>query len=319
MEILVLLVVVLCMILCGNKPVQSVLLHVGSLCMMVAMCCCCSVIRPRLSQKDIPVDTVIVAKNWGYSGQWPEGKGIYMSYKQGLIIGDFKKTYPDGECYNIWVPKGICYWGEFQNGSRTGYGRIFRGKDVVVTGDVRKGKQHGIDTVYRANGSILIGRYENNKLIESILDLDYPPKYLRKLRPKFPKIKLTQEQKVFLEKANILYSQHKQQMRQERAAAEGKPIYKKGNFADFINANLVYPSQARMDRVQGRTLIRFVVTTEGTLKDIEIYSSSGNAELDAEALRCVYMDHTSPNWNPAKVDGVAIEKEIIFPVTFRLE
>ena len=47
-------------------------------------------------------DTVIVGDGYHYVGKWPEGKGVLYSTKAGLVMGEFVKAVPQGECVGYW-------------------------------------------------------------------------------------------------------------------------------------------------------------------------------------------------------------------------
>ena len=63
-------------------------------------------------------DTVIVGNGFHYVGKWPEGKGVLYSQKDGLVMGDFKKARPQGECV-CYMPSGVLYWGQYNKSKAT--------------------------------------------------------------------------------------------------------------------------------------------------------------------------------------------------------
>ena len=272
------------------------------------------------AQNPIPqIDTVIIGDGFRYEGQWPEGEGVWCSNNSGLIIGTFKNSVPEGRCIN-WRPNGERYWGDFHNGRRNGHGTIFRGEDIVVTGDMKNGKQHGCDTVYRKDGSVLIGLYENGKLYATVAEYDGTPAKLRKVKPEFPDIQLTQQQKDAYAAVRAHFKEMKAKTRNEKAGNPGevKPRFmgmEARYFSTWVNGQLKYPREAKKAKAEGCTMLQFEVTTEGTVKNVRILKSSGHYALDNEALRVVRM---SPDWNPGTQDGVPKEMTITFPVIFKL-
>ena len=48
----------------------------------------------------------------------------------------------------------------------------------------------------------------------------------------------------------------------------------------------LYPRAAIDARAEGITTLTFIVTTEGSTRDIKVFASSGNADLDAAAVAC---------------------------------
>lgn len=265
------------------------------------------------------IDTVIIGDGYRYEGQWPEGEGVWCSNNSGLIIGTFKNSVPEGRCIN-WRPNGERYWGDFHNGRRNGHGTIFRGEDIVVTGDMKNGKQHGCDTVYRKDGSVLIGMYENGKLHETVAEYDGTPAELRKVKPIFPDIRLTQEQKDAYAAVRSHYKEMREKKRSEKTGNPGevKPRFmgmEARYFSTWVNGQLKYPREAKKVKAEGCTVLQFEVTVNGEVKDVRVLKSSGHYALDNEALRVVRM---SPEWNPGTQNGVPKEMSVTFPVIFKL-
>lgn len=83
----------------------------------------------------------------------------------------------------------------------------------------------------------------------------------------------------------------------------------------FLSRNLLYPSEAMAENVQGKVYISFVVEKDGSLSNIRILRGK-HPTLDAEALRAV---KTLPNFIPAKQNGIPVRQEITLPINFRLD
>ena len=65
---------------------------------------------------------------------------------------------------------------------------------------------------------------------------------------------------------------------------------------------------------QGRTFVNFVVNTDGSIQDVTVLRSSGDVELDNEAVRVV---SSMPKWKPGESQGKAVSVRFTLPVTFR--
>ncbi len=87
------------------------------------------------------------------------------------------------------------------------------------------------------------------------------------------------------------------------------------NYKQYLADNLHYPEEARMNDVQGRVMVKFFVSEDGTISDCSIVNSV-NAELDAEALRVV---SSMPPWQPAMQNGKAVKAYFKLPVVFKLD
>ena len=86
-------------------------------------------------------------------------------------------------------------------------------------------------------------------------------------------------------------------------------------FTEFVRLNTQYPAKAKEERIQARVFVRFVVNEDGHLSDFSIDQSSGNEEMDKEALR---MASSMPNWEPGKQDGKPVKTYYQLPVNFLL-
>ena len=80
----------------------------------------------------------------------------------------------------------------------------------------------------------------------------------------------------------------------------------------FLSSHLVYPDQARLNKVAGRVYISFNVSYEGMIKDAMVISGV-NPELDNEALRVVKL---MPNWKPGTAAGNPVKVQYILPIDF---
>ncbi len=94
------------------------------------------------------------------------------------------------------------------------------------------------------------------------------------------------------------------------------PEFKGGNenFAKFLNKNLKYPKQARIDKIQGTVILTFVVEKDGTLSDLRVIRGV-SPELDQEALRQMSI---LPPWIPGTQGGKPVRVQFSVPIGFRL-
>lgn len=81
----------------------------------------------------------------------------------------------------------------------------------------------------------------------------------------------------------------------------------------FISDNIVYPKIMSDEGIQGRIIASFVVTREGSIRDIKLLSSL-HPEADAEAVRVLGI---MPKWTPGKLKGKAVNVKYTVPVNFR--
>ena len=83
----------------------------------------------------------------------------------------------------------------------------------------------------------------------------------------------------------------------------------------YLATHLTYPRKAKRKRIQGHTVISFVVDTDGSIHNAHITVPLGGG-CDQEALREIAQ---MPRWLPATLDGEPIQVSFSQPVTFWLE
>jgi TonB family protein len=82
----------------------------------------------------------------------------------------------------------------------------------------------------------------------------------------------------------------------------------------FIN-NLKYPEAALLNKVQGKVIISFVVSKDGTLKDVRV-AKKVSEDIDAEAIRVI---SAMPRWITGFKNGEPISTKFSVPITFSLK
>ena len=83
---------------------------------------------------------------------------------------------------------------------------------------------------------------------------------------------------------------------------------------EWISQHVQYPQNAYDSHIQGRVIVRFLIKEDGSVGDAKIIRSVFPS-LDEEALRVVT---TLPKFNPAILDGKAVEYWFTIPIIFRL-
>jgi TonB family protein len=97
---------------------------------------------------------------------------------------------------------------------------------------------------------------------------------------------------------------------------EQMPMYPGGDVAllDFIKDNTRYPEEARAQKIEGRVIVRFVVSAEGRTEAISVIRGV-HPLLDAEAIRVV---SSFPKFEPGMQGGKPVDVWYMCPVSFSL-
>jgi TonB family protein len=100
-------------------------------------------------------------------------------------------------------------------------------------------------------------------------------------------------------------------------AVEEMPMFPGGDEAllKYIGENTTYPENSKMKGVQGRVIVRFCVTSTGSVDRLTVLHGVA-ADLDAEALRVV---GTLPKFKPGRQSGKDVPVWYMVPITFTLK
>ncbi len=85
-------------------------------------------------------------------------------------------------------------------------------------------------------------------------------------------------------------------------------------FRMWVQKNLVYPSEAIQNGIDGKFYVQFCINYKGDIVDI-IISSKANPVLAAEANRVLKL---SPKWRPAKQGGQPVKQHFAIPLIFKI-
>jgi TonB family protein len=95
------------------------------------------------------------------------------------------------------------------------------------------------------------------------------------------------------------------------------PLFPGGDEAllKYIAENSTYPENAKKNNVQGKVIVKFCITENGTVNKISILKGV-SPELDAEAIR---VAGTLPRFKPGRVGGKDVPVWFMVPITFVLK
>ena len=105
----------------------------------------------------------------------------------------------------------------------------------------------------------------------------------------------------------------------EYFAVAEKPGFEGGDanaFSKWVAKNMEYPESARAADIEGTVVVKFTIGKNGAVRGAHVVKSSGNAALDAEAVRTI---SAAPAWTPGfDSEGVPVSTNMVMPVIFKL-
>jgi periplasmic protein TonB len=97
-------------------------------------------------------------------------------------------------------------------------------------------------------------------------------------------------------------------------SVEEPPSFPGGDFEreKFVHQNIIYPAEARINKVHGKVYIAFIVEKDGSISGVSLIHGIGHG-CDEEALRVI---RSMPSWKPGRQNGVAVRVYIRWPIVF---
>lgn len=118
-------------------------------------------------------------------------------------------------------------------------------------------------------------------------------------------------------KNEVIVEEKKPEKEQVFVSVEQMPQYPGGDaeLMKYLSSHIQYPAMAIENNVQGRVIVQFVVTKNGSIGEVKVVRSV-DRDLDKEAVRVV---KTLPKFIPGKMNGQAVNVWYTLPVTFKLQ
>lgn len=85
---------------------------------------------------------------------------------------------------------------------------------------------------------------------------------------------------------------------------------------DYLRNEIRYPKKCVEQKIEGRSMITFVVGKNGKISKVKVLRSAGNKLLDKEAKRAV---KSMPRWQPGTHKGKVVKVQVTLPVLFKLQ
>lgn len=83
----------------------------------------------------------------------------------------------------------------------------------------------------------------------------------------------------------------------------------------YLGEHIRYPEEAKQKNIQGRVVLQFVLTADGSVEHVVLQRDIGGG-CGAEAVRVV---KGMPRWKPGRQNGEPVQVYYTLPVSFRLE
>ncbi len=100
-------------------------------------------------------------------------------------------------------------------------------------------------------------------------------------------------------------------------SVEQMPQFPGGEAAllQWIASHIKYPTMAMENGVQGRVIVRFVVTRDGSIGEVQV-ARGKDPDLDKEAVRVV---KSLPKFTPGRMNGQPVSVWYTLPINFKLQ
>ena len=87
------------------------------------------------------------------------------------------------------------------------------------------------------------------------------------------------------------------------------------NFRLYVQKHFIFPDYALKRKIIGNVIVQFVVNDSGVIEMPKALRSVDN-DLSMEIFRVL---DSSPRWQPAKHEGIAVCKQFVLPIKFEIE
>lgn len=118
-------------------------------------------------------------------------------------------------------------------------------------------------------------------------------------------------------KNEVIVEEKKPEPEKVFTAVEQMPQFPGGEAAlmKYLSQNINYPQVAMENGIQGRVIVQFVVTKNGTVGEVKVIRSV-DRDLDKEAIR---LCKSLPKFIPGKMNGQEVNVWYTLPITFKLQ
>jgi periplasmic protein TonB len=96
-----------------------------------------------------------------------------------------------------------------------------------------------------------------------------------------------------------------------------KPSFKGGDSAlfQYLKENIIYPINCKNNGVEGKVIVKFVVSKDGSVQDVQVLKGLSDEIRDNVYKLISYM----PKWSPGVNNGKPVNISYTLPINFKLE
>lgn len=118
-------------------------------------------------------------------------------------------------------------------------------------------------------------------------------------------------------KDEVIVEEKKPEPEQVFVSVEQMPKFPGGDaeLMKYIQEHLRYPTMAAENNIQGKVVVQFVVTKNGSVGEVKVIRSR-DQDLDKEAVRVV---KSLPNFIPGRMNGQPVNVWYTLPINFKLQ
>lgn len=118
-------------------------------------------------------------------------------------------------------------------------------------------------------------------------------------------------------KDEVIVEEKKPEPEQVFQSVEQMPKFPGGDaeLMKYIQEHLRYPTMAAENNIQGKVVVQFVVTKNGSVGEVKVIRSR-DQDLDKEAVRVV---KSLPNFIPGRMNGQPVNVWYTLPINFKLQ
>lgn len=100
------------------------------------------------------------------------------------------------------------------------------------------------------------------------------------------------------------------------ADVDEKPSFfmKNVSFQNYLAQQIKIPASAKLEKASGKLLVSFIITEDGTVKNIEVLQPC-SPSLDREVVKQIRL---MPRWKPGKNKGKTVKVRVIVPLSFKM-